>query len=112
MDMVKAFKIIDVSERKGKLMDAEIQVFALGDTCAIVSLPGEIFTELGMYIKSRSPYPHTILVELANGCIDYVPDMKAYLEGNYEPVSARCAPGSGEILAAKVLEMLNEMKHN
>ena len=112
MDMVKAFKIIDVYERKGKLMDAEVQVFALGNTCAIVSLPGEIFTELGMYIKSRSPYPNTILVELANDCIDYIPDMKAYMEGNYEPVSARCAPGSGEILAAKVLEMLNEMKHN
>ncbi len=112
MDMVKAFKIIDVYERKGKLIDAEVQVFALGNTCAIVSLPGEIFTELGMYIKSRSPYPNTILVELANGCIDYIPDMKAYMEGNYEPVSARCAPGSGEMLAAKVLEMLNKIKPN
>ena len=110
LELVNAFKIIDVYERNGNPIDAEIQVFGIGDNCAIVSLPGEIFTELGMYIKSRSPYPYTIVVELANGSIDYVPDMKAFIEGNYEPISARCAPGSGEILVKKTLEMLNELK--
>ena len=110
MDMVKAFKIIDVSDRKGKPIEAEIQVMALGDYCAIVSLPGEIFTELGMYIKSRSPYPLTIVEELANISVDYIPDMKAFIEGNYEPVSSRCAPGSGELLAKKAIEMLWELK--
>ena len=112
MDMVKAFKIIEIHERKGKPMEAEIQVIALGDSCAIVSLPGEIFTELGMYIKSRSPYPFTIIEELANVSADYIPDMKAFMEGNYEPVSARCAPGSGELLAKRAIEMLWELKRN
>jgi hypothetical protein len=111
MDMVKAFKIIEINERNGKPLEAEIQVFALGDSCAIVSLPGEIFTELGMYIKSRSPYPFTIVEELANVSVDYIPDMKAFLEGNYEPVSARCAPGSGELLAKKAIEILWELKN-
>jgi neutral ceramidase len=110
LELVNAFKIIDVKERNGKPIDAEIQVFVLGDKCAIVSLPGEIFTELGMYIKSRSPYPFTMVVELANGSIDYVPDRKAYIEGNYEPVSSRCAPGSGEVLAENALKLLNELK--
>jgi len=112
MDMVKAFKIMDVHDRKGNPVDAEIQVIALGDSCAIVSLPGEVFTELGLYIKSRSPYPYTIVEELANVSTDYIPDMKAFIEGNYEPVSARCAPGSGELLAKKAIELLWEMKHN
>ena len=112
MDMVKAFKILELNDRKGKPIEAEIQVIALGDSCAIVSLPGEIFTELGMYIKSRSPYPLTIVEELANVSVDYIPDMKACLEGNYEPVSARCAPGSGELLAKKAIEMLWELKNN
>ena len=111
IDKVKAYQVIEISNRKGKPIDAEVQVFALGDSCAIVSLPGEVFVELGMYIKSRSPYPHTIVVELANGSVDYIPDMKAFMEGNYEPVSARCAPGSGEILAKRVLEMLNNLKN-
>jgi neutral ceramidase len=111
MDFVTAFKTVDIYGRKGKPIDAEIQIFTLGDKCAIVSLPGEIFTELGMYIKSRSPYSYTMVVELSNGSIDYVPDRKAYVEGNYEPVSSRCAPGSGEILVEEALKMLNELKH-
>ena len=113
LDMVKAFKIIEINDRKGEPIHAEVTVFALGDSCAIVSLPGEIFTELGMYIKSRSPYPYTIVEELANTTLDYIPDMKGYIEGNYEPVSSRSAPGSGELLVKKVLEALNDLKqHN
>jgi neutral ceramidase len=112
MEMVNAYKVIGVFERKGRPLDAEIQVMALGEKCAIVSLPGEIFTELGMYIKSRSPFSYTMVVELANGSIDYVPDRKAFVEGNYEPVSARCAPGSGEILVEKALQLLNDLKNS
>jgi hypothetical protein len=110
LELVNAYKVIDVLDKKGQPVDAEIQVITLGDQCAIVTLPGEIFTELGMYIKSRSPYQYTMVVELSNGSLGYVPDRKAYVEGNYEPVSARCGPGSGELLAEKALAMLNEMK--
>jgi hypothetical protein len=112
MEMVNAFKIVDVHERRGKPIEAEVQVFTLGDNFALVSLPGEIFVELGMYIKERSPFPGTMVLELTNGSVDYIPDRKAFVEGNYEPVSARCAPGSGEILVDRVLEILNEMKDN
>jgi hypothetical protein len=107
---VNAHKVVDVLSRKGAPVEAEVQVIALGDQCAIVGLPGEIFTELGMYIKSRSPYPTTMVVELTNGSIGYVPDRKAYLEGNYEPVSARCAAGSGERLADTAIKMLYDLK--
>ncbi|MEJ7767258.1 MAG: neutral/alkaline non-lysosomal ceramidase N-terminal domain-containing protein [Chitinophagaceae bacterium] len=109
-DFVKAFKTIEVFERRGKPINAEIQVFAFSDSFAVVSLPAEIFTELGMYIKSRSPFAHTMIVELANGAIGYVPDRKAFIEGSYEPWSSRVAPGSGEILVEKALEMLNAVK--
>jgi neutral ceramidase len=111
MEMVNAFKIVDVHERKGKPIDAEIQVFTLGEEFALVSLPGEVFVELGMYIKERSPYPYTMVLELTNGSVDYIPDRKAFVEGNYEAVSARCAPGAGEMLVEKVLEIMNEMKN-
>ncbi len=109
-DFVKAFKVIEVYERKGKPIDAEIQVFALSDSFAVVSLPAEIFTELGMYIKGRSPFANTMVVELANGSLGYIPDRKAYMEGSYEPWSSRVAPGSGEILAEKALQMLTTIK--
>jgi hypothetical protein len=110
MDRVKAFKILDVAARKGKPLDAEVQVIALGDDVAWVGLPGEIFVELGLDIKKRSPFKHTILVELSNGSIGYVPTKRGFAEGNYEPVSARCAPGSGEMIADAAVKLLNELK--
>ncbi|MEP6844623.1 MAG: neutral/alkaline non-lysosomal ceramidase N-terminal domain-containing protein [Panacibacter sp.] len=111
LDFVKAFKILEIDARKGKPLEAEIQVFTLGDSCAIVSLPAEVFTEIGMYIKSRSPYPYTIITELTNGALGYIPDRKAYMEGNYEVITSRVAPGSGEILAENALRMLNQLKN-
>ena len=109
MDRVKAFKVLDVAARKGKPLDAEVQVIALGKDVAWVALPGEIFVELGLDLKKRSPFKHTIVVELANGSIGYVPTKRGFVEGNYEPVSARCAPGSGEMLVDTAVRLLNEL---
>lgn len=110
-DNVKAFKVLRIDERKGEPLNPEVQVFALGDSCAIVSFPYEMFVELGLYIKDRSPYPYTIINTIANGYGGYIPDRKAYIEGNYEPLSSRAAPGSGEILVENALRMLNELKN-
>jgi hypothetical protein len=111
LDFVKAFKLLEIDSRNGKPINAEIQVFTLGEKFAIVSLPGEVFTEIGQYIKSRSPYPYTIITELTNAALGYFPDRKAYIEGNYEVITSRVAPGSAEILAENALRMLNQLKN-
>ena len=41
--------------------------------------------------------------------IGYVPDRRSYSEGNYEPESARCAPGSGERLVEAAVRLLAEL---
>lgn len=110
MDLVRSFKIVEVAERAGRPLEAEVQVIALGDRLAWVGLPGEIFTELGMMIKLGSPFQYTIVVSLANGSIGYVPDRKAYPQGAYEPVSARCAAGSGEMLVDAATRLLVEAR--
>ena len=74
----------------------------------MVALPGEIFVELGQAIKLASPYPITIIAELANGSIGYVPDRRAYPQGAYEVISARVAEGSGEKMAEAAIDMLIE----
>jgi hypothetical protein len=50
-----------------------------------------------------SPYPFTIVEELAGISSDYIPDMKPYMVGNYESVSSGCAPGYGELLTEKAV---------
>ena len=76
---------------------------------AWVGLPGEVFVELGLAIKRASPYPLTIVVELANDDIGYVPNREAYPQGAYEPVSARVAEGSGEMLVDTAVRLLTDL---
>jgi hypothetical protein len=109
LDTVRAFKVLDVAARQGKPNETEVQVIAWGDEMAWVALPGEIFVELGQAIKKGSPFKHTIIAELANGSIGYVPSRRAYSQGNYEVVSARCAEGSDELLVETALRLLNEL---
>jgi len=109
LQLVKAFRILDVEALAGKPLEAEIQVMRLNAETALVSLPGEIFTELGLAIKKASPFKRTFVVELANGSLGYVPDRKGFGEGNYEAVSARCEPGSGEKLVDAALALLKRM---
>ena len=106
LEKVHAFKVLDVAAKQGKPLEAEVQVITLGNDLAWVGLPGEIFVELGMEIKHRSPFRRTIVVELANGSVGYVPTRRAYEQGNYEVISARCAAGSGEQLVETALRLL------
>jgi neutral ceramidase len=109
LDRVKAYKVLDVVARDGKPHALEVQVMALGDDVAWVSLPGEIFVELGLAIKKASPFYYTFIAELANGSIGYIPNREAYAQGNYEVVSARCAEGSGELLVQSAIHQLKEL---
>jgi hypothetical protein len=106
LDQVQAFKALDVAARLGKPIPVEVQVISLGNDLAWVSLPGEIFVQLGLDIKAGSPFKTTILAELANGAIGYIPNRVAYPQGNYEVISARCAAGSGEMLVDSALTQL------
>jgi hypothetical protein len=109
LEIVGAFKVLDVAARHGRPLEVEVQAIALGNEVAWVSLPGEIFTELGLAIKQDSPFPQTIVAELANGSIGYIPSRRAYTQGNYEVVSARCAQGSGERLVEAAVKILTEL---
>lgn len=109
LETVDAFKVLDVADREGRPIEVEVQVIALGRDVAWVSLPGEIFVELGLTIKHDSPFAHTVIAELANGAIGYIPSRRAYPQGNYEVVSARCAEGSGERLVDAALKLLREL---
>jgi hypothetical protein len=72
-------------------------------------LPGEVFVQLGLDLKLDSPFEQTIVAELSNGSVGYIPNRRAYPQGNYEVVSARCAEGSGEMLVRAAIEMLKEL---
>ena len=104
---VKATKIVKIYDRYlGQPIPAQVQAFRVGEDTAIVTLPGEVFVELGLEIKRRSPFKHTILIELANDSFGYIPTKRAYEEGNYEPTNSTVERGSGEKLVEAAVGLL------
>lgn len=91
-------------------LPAEVQAVRLGDNVALVALPGEIFVELGLAIKEKSPFEHTFVIELANDSPAYVPTKIAYEQGGYEANNSLYAPGGGEMLVETALSLLGELK--
>lgn len=106
MELVRANRILDLAARAGTPLPVEIQAISLGKEIAWVSFPGEMFTELGLALKKRSPFPRTMVVTLANGNWGYVPDRRSYAEGAYEVESARVPAGTGELLAEEAVKLL------
>jgi hypothetical protein len=91
----------------GDHLPVDIAVYAFGDELAIVSLPGEVFVELGLAIKRNSPFRTTLLLELSNQVeTAYVPPRSAYVVGSYEVVNSTTQPGSGELLVEAALKLL------
>lgn len=95
---------------QGQPDEVEVLVLRVGDL-AIVGLPGEIFCELGMEIRRRSPAPHTLVVELSNDAIGYIPTGDSFCQGGYEVTvgSTFYKPGAGEKLVDAAVSQLQEL---
>jgi len=109
MALVRAHRVLDLAAAAGKPLLLEVQVITLGREIAWVSFPGEVFTELGVALKKRSPFARTMPVTLANGNWGYIPDRRSYAEGAYEAVSARVPAGTGERLVDEAVKLLAEL---
>ncbi len=109
LERVKAYKIMALQLRGGDTIGLEVQAFRLSDDVAIVTLPGEVFVDLGLAIKQASPFETTIVIELTNDAPGYIPTRKAFAEGSYETVNSRVAPGSGELMVEQAIRLLNEL---
>ncbi|MHB0874613.1 MAG: hypothetical protein ACYC5O_01075 [Anaerolineae bacterium] len=81
--------------------ELEIQAISLGDSLAFVGYPAEYFTEFGLETKAKSPFKHTLVAELANGWVGYVPTEAAFAHGGYEcrfTYSSRLVPQAGSLM--------------
>jgi neutral ceramidase len=97
-------------KRDGGRAAPEIHAFRLADDLAIVTLPHEVFVELGLDIKKQSPFKHTFVITLANDVDCYIPTRKAFAEGSYEVTNSPYAPGVGELLVNAAVGALKDLK--
>jgi neutral ceramidase len=84
----------------------------IGDV-AIVGVPAEFFTKLGLDIQNRSPYRYTYIAELANDWIGYLPDKEAHKLGGYQVWTgfhSFAEHGTGERVVDETIALLKELK--
>ena len=65
-----------------------IQTLRIGEL-AIAAIPAEVFVEIGLEIKEKSPFKPTFSISLANGYNGYLPTPEQHILGGYETWRAR-----------------------
>ena len=79
------------------------------DSVALLSIPGEPFTETNRRIVEGSPFGDTLFSGYSNGGFGYLPVAGAYEEGGYEVEVSPFAPEASEIVVKEGLQMLQDL---
>lgn len=110
----KEIVLLDSQLKKFPTAEVEVQAIQVGPAVFITN-PAEFFCQFGLDQKKSSGFPFTFPVSLANGCVGYVPNADAFGSrgGGYETrlsSYSNLAVGSGEIIAAKGIELAKSLK--
>lgn len=101
-----------IEQPEMKTLDVEVSVVRLGET-ALLFVPGEVFVEIGLAIRTRSPFAKTMFFGLANDYIGYVPTIEQAKLSGYEVVASRVTPEASLVLendSVKALESIFQTK--
>jgi len=99
-----------VARRAAELAQASVRALSLGGV-ALCALPGEVFVELGLAVRSRSPFRETVVAAYTNNSLQYIPTASAFDEGAYEVDGGwrYIARGEGERLVDSAVDLLGRL---
>ncbi len=81
---VYAQETVLISETYPETVTIKLQALRIGDVLGIVAIPCEVFAEIGLEIKQRSPFKTSFVISLANGYYGYLPTPAQHQLGGYE----------------------------
>src|SRR5947209_20452968 len=91
--------------------EIKLQAVRIGDL-GIGTTPCETFGSTGLAIKLASPFPLTMVIELANGCSGYLPPPDQFQYGGYTTWRARTSfleAGAEPKIQKTVLSLLRQV---
>ena len=89
---------------------AEVQVIVIGGTC-VIGVPGEIFVEIGLYMKAMAGFGTVVINELSNGCLPgYLYTPESLVTGGYETDTSMLAESFGRHLVDCVLDTAAKLR--
>ncbi len=94
----------------------EVWAMRVGD-CAVVGMPGEIFSEIGHAVRIGSPFTTTLVAGYSQGILGYVSTPAEYVHGGYEPAVAHrgydhpapFAPEAADLLITTATDLLTRL---
>jgi hypothetical protein len=113
-----AFATLDLPAKKGEgnqgaqalqTMPLNVTVARIGKV-GFVAVGCELLTEVGMAIKSGSPFGETFVITHCNGHAGYLAPAPLHAEGGYEVGSSHFAPEAADMLVKRAVEMLQGLK--
>ncbi|MGI6419115.1 MAG: hypothetical protein ACOX1P_26015 [Thermoguttaceae bacterium] len=103
----RTMKMADLPET----IPVPLQLFRIGPVC-IGTMPTEVFCEIGLAFKERSPIQPALLVSLSHGYLGYLPTPRHFALGGYETWigTSKLEPQASEKMLNTLLEMAAEVR--
>ena len=91
-------------------LDLPVSAVTVGDALAFAGFSGEPFTEIGLRVKSGSPFRMTVVACTTNGSNGYFPVKTAFDEGGYEARTSNYTGAVADDLCNGQLSLLQALK--
>ena len=107
--VAEARRQVSLNELEQDYIDATVSAITFCGL-ALVGIPGEPFTDIGVQIKDTEGWKAIMPCCLTNGTQGYFPMQSAFDEGGYEARGSNYKPGVAEAIIAGAKKLLKEMK--
>jgi hypothetical protein len=101
---------VSAAERVEKSLAVKVQAIRVGEL-VICCIPFEVFVEIGLELKKRSPFARTMVVGLANARHGYLPTPEQHRLGGYETWigTNQVQEDASVILTEQLMEMVTAL---
>ncbi|MBS0263512.1 MAG: neutral/alkaline non-lysosomal ceramidase N-terminal domain-containing protein [Planctomycetes bacterium] len=93
-------------------VSVKLQVLRIGDL-SVAAIPSEVFVDVGLDLKKRTPFAQHFTISLANGYNGYLPTAEHHQYGGYETWRARSSyleVDAAAKITLRLIELLNALE--